>query len=480
MLNPLKAALLALPLLTACASLGLEERRQPNFILIFVDDMGYGDLGCFGSEKNRTPALDRLADEGMRLTDFYVASSVCTPSRAALMTGCYPQRVGLHEDQNELCVLFPGAKKGINSRELTIAESLKDAGYATACFGKWHLGDQLEFLPTRHGFDEYYGIPYSNDMVARTGPGRPPLPLMRGEFVIEAPADQDLLTKRYTEESVRFIREHADEPFFLYLPHAMVHLPLHASDEFRGKSANGIYGDAVEEIDASTGAIVATLEELGLAEDTVILFTSDNGSNGGNGGSNGPLRGRKGQTWEGGQRVPCIAWWPGHIQAGTECAELTAAFDVYPTFAALAGAESPSMDGRDLAPLLFSEEDAESPHEAFYYYQMDQLQAVRSGRWKLHLPLADKQRNWGKSEGAVKAQLFDLVAEIQEETNVIAEHPEVAARLSALAEAAREELGDGDRVGAGQLEAGWVDSPDVRRVRFDLPSAPPATSRLPE
>jgi len=287
---------------------------------------------------------------------------------------------------------------------------------------------------------------------------------MRDELVIEAPTDQDLLTKRYTEESVRFIREHADEPFFLYLPHAMVHLPLHASDEFRGKSANGIYGDAVEEIDASTGAIVATLEELGLAEDTVILFTSDNGSTGNNGGSNGPLRGRKGQTWEGGQRVPCIVWWPGHIQAGAECAELTAAFDVYPTFAALAGAESPEMDGRDLAPLLFSKEGAESPHEAFYYYQMDQLHAVRSGRWKLHLPLADKQRNWGKSEGAVPAQLFDLVAEISEQTDVSAQHPEVVARLTALAEEARETLGDDDRTGTEQLEAGWVASPDVRRL----------------
>ena len=465
MIKPLKAVLLALPLLAACATLELEERRKPNFILIFVDDMGYGDLGCFGSEKNRTPALDRLADEGMRLTDFYVASSVCTPSRAALMTGCYPQRVGLHQDENELCVLFPGAKKGINSRELTLAESLKDAGYATACIGKWHLGDQLEFLPTRHGFDEYFGIPYSNDMVARTGPGRPPLPLMRDEIVIEAPIDQDLLTKRYTEESVQFIRAHADEPFFLYLPHAMVHLPLHASDEFRGQSANGIYGDAVEEIDASTGAIVAALEELGLAEDTVILFTSDNGSRGDNGGSNGPLRGRKGQTWDGGQRVPCIAWWPGKIPAGTQTAELTAAFDVYPTFAALAGAVSPHMDGRDLSPLLFSEVGATSPHEVFYFYQMDQLQAVRSGRWKLHLALNDKQRNWGKSEGPVPAQLFDLAAEISEETDVSSEHPEVVARLTALAEEARESLGDDGRKGSEQLEAGWVESPDVRRLQ---------------
>jgi len=460
----LKRLSLAALLLYGCAALGAEERSQPNFILIFVDDMGYGDLGCFGSEKNRTPHLDALAAEGMRLTDFYVASSVCTPSRAALMTGNYPQRVGLHLDERDLCVLFPGGRKGLHADELTLAESLKEVGYATACVGKWHLGDQLEFLPTRHGFDEYYGIPYSNDMVARTGPGRPPLPLMRDEVVIEAPADQDLLTKRYTEESVRFIREHADEPFFLYLPHAMVHLPLHASDEFRGKSANGIYGDAVEEIDASTGALVAVLRELGIDDNTLILFTSDNGSNGGNGGSNGPLRGRKGQTWEGGQRVPCIAWWPGKVPAGTDCNELTAAFDLFPTFAGLAGSRSPEMDGRDIGDLLRGEAGASSPHDVFYYYQMNQLQAVRSGRWKLHLPLADKRRNWGKSEGAAPTQLFDLVAEISERTDVSAEHPEVVARLTRLAEGARQELGDMDLAGSAQREAGWVDDPDVRRM----------------
>ena len=464
MLQTLKWFSLGALLLSACAGLGLRERRSPNFILIYVDDMGYGDIGCFGSEKNRTPHLDALAAEGMRLKDFYVASSVCTPSRAALMTGNYPQRVGLHLDERDLCVLFPGARKGINPDELTLAESLKEAGYATACVGKWHLGDQLEFLPTRHGFDEYFGIPYSNDMMAHTGPGRPPLPLMRGEVVIEAPANQDLLTKRYTEESVRFIREHADEPFFLSPPPPMVPLPLHASDEFRGKSANGIYGDAVEEIDASTGVIVATLRELGIDDDTLILFTSDNGSRGRNGGSNGPLRGHKGQTWEGGQRVPCIAWWPGQIPAGTECSELTAAFDLFPTFAGLAGARSPEMDGRDIIGLLRGEAGATSPHEVFCYYQMNQLQAVRSGRWKLHLPLSDKRRNWGKSEGEVSLQLFDLVAEVSEKTDVSGDHPEVVARLTALADEARQTLGDMDRAGTGQREAGWVDTPDVRRM----------------
>ena len=464
MSQSLKCLSLVTLLLSACAVLGLEERRKPNFILVYIDDMGYGDLGCFGSEVNRTPHLDAMAAEGMRLTDFYVASSVCTPSRAALMTGNYPQRVGLHLDERELCVLFPGGRKGINPDELTLAESLKEAGYATACVGKWHLGDQLEFLPTRHGFDEYYGIPYSNDMIARTGPGRPPLPLMRDEVVIEAPAVQDTLTKRFTEESVRFIREHADEPFFLYIPHAMVHLPLHASDEFRDKSANGIYGDAVEELDASMGAIIATLREEGIAEDTMIVFTSDNGSRGDNGGSNGPLRGRKGQTWEGGQRVPCIAWWPGEIPAGSVCGELTAAFDLFPTFANIAGARSPEMDGRDIGALLRDEADATSPHEVFYYYQMNQLQAVRSGRWKLHLSLADKRRNWGKSEGPAPLQLFDLKAEISEETDVSKEHPEVVARLTALAEEARAALGDIDRAGAEQREAGWVDEPDVRRM----------------
>ncbi|MCH2102667.1 MAG: sulfatase [Planctomycetes bacterium] len=464
MSKSLKCLCLASLLITACAGLGLESPRKPNFILVYIDDMGYGDLGCFGSEVNRTPHLDALAAEGMRLTDFYVASSVCTPSRAALMTGNYPQRVGLHLDERELCVLFPGGKKGIHPDELTLAESLKEAGYATACVGKWHLGDQLEFLPTRHGFDEYYGIPYSNDMVARTGPGRPPLPLMRDEVVIEAPAVQDTLTKRFTEESLRFIREHADEPFFLYIPHAMVHVPLHASDEFRDQSQNGRYGDAVEELDASMGAIVAALREEGIAEDTVIVFTSDNGARGDNGGSNGSLRGRKGQTWDGGQRVPCIAWWPREIPAGSICDELTVAFDLFPTFAKLAGARAPEMDGRDISALLRGEAGATSPHEAFYFYQMNQLQAVRSGRWKLHLSLADKRRNWGKSEGPAPLQLFDLGVEVSEETDVSEAHPEVVARLTALAEEARATLGDIDRAGSEQREAGWVDEPDVRRM----------------
>ena len=244
----------------------------------------------------------------------------------------------------------------------------------------------------------------------------------------------------------------------------MVHLPLHASDDFRGKSANGIYGDAVEEIDASTGELVATLRELGLAEDTLIIFTSDNGSRGDRGGSNGPLRGRKGQTWEGGQRVPCIAWWPGRVPAGADCSELAVAFDLFPTFAALAGAEAPEMDGRDIGALLFGGEDSTSPHEAFFYYQMNQLQAVRSGRWKLHLPLADKRRNWGKSQGKVPAQLFDLVAEVSEKTDVSADHPEIVVRLTALAQDARRELGDMDLAGSAQRAAGWVTEPDVRRL----------------
>ena len=428
--------------------------RKPNFIVIFIDDMGYGDIGPFGSKKNRTPQLDRMAAEGMRFTSFYVTSGVCTPSRSSLMTGCYPRRVNLHVNHRNLCVLFAADRKGLNPNEHTIADILKTRGYATTCIGKWHLGDQGEFLPTRQGFDSYFGIPYSNDMGRR-----PPLPLMRNETVIEAPVKQPTLTKRYTEEALKFIKANKDKPFFIYLPHTMVHLPLHASANFKGKSANGIYGDAVEELDWSTGQIIKTLKDLGIDDNTLIIFTSDNGSTGRHGGSNAPLRGRKGTTWEGGMRVPCVMRWPGKVPAGKTCRELTSTIDVLPTLAKLAGATAPKdriIDGRDIWPLMSGATDAKSPHEAFYFYQMDQLQAVRSGKWKLFVPMESKKRNWGKPEGKMPTMLFDLEADVAEATDVAARYPEVVKRLTALADKARADLGDVNRKGKNQRPAGWV------------------------
>jgi len=436
--------------------------RPPNFIIIFCDDLGYGDLGCFGSEKHRTPNIDRMAEEGIRFTSFYVTSGVCTPSRSSLMTGCYPRRVNMHQDSEGLCVLFPSGKRGLNPDEITIAEILKEQGYATACVGKWHLGDQPQFLPTRQGFDYYYGIPYSNDMGGREGTKRPPLPLLRNEKVIEAPANQNTLTKRYTEQAIKFITANKDKPFFIYLPHTMPHNPVHSSEKFRGKSANKGYGDSVEEIDWSTGEILTALAKLGIDDRTLVVFTSDNGASNRFGGGNGPLRGHKGSTWEGGMREPCVMRWPGKIPTDKTCDELSSTMDLLPTFARLAGTKPPRdrvIDGKDIWPLMAGRKGAKSPHEAFYYYQMDQLQAVRSGRWKLHLPMKMKKRNWGKGIPNTPLQLYDLKADIGETNNVAAEHPDVVKRLLTLAERAREDLGDVNRKGKGQRPAGWVKSP---------------------
>jgi arylsulfatase A len=447
------------------ASAGSGRRRpggKPNFIIIFCDDLGYGDLGCFGSKVHRTPNLDQMAAEGMKFTSFYVSSGVCSPSRASLMTGCYPRRVNMHQDSHGKCVLFPVDGKGLNPNEITIAEILKQRGYVTCCIGKWHLGDQPEFLPTRQGFDHYFGIPYSNDMGARQRSENPPLPLLRDEEVIEAPAVQDTLTKRYTEEAVEFIRKNKDRPFFLYLPHTMVHNPLNPGEKFRGKSANGLYGDAVEEIDASTGQILKTLKGLGLDRNTLVFFTSDNGASGSYGGSNAPLRGHKGTTWEGGMREPAIMWWPRHIPAGRTCDEMAITMDLLPTFTALAGAKLPTgrtIDGKNIWSLMSGRRGAKSPHEAFYYYQIDQLQAVRSGRWKLHLPLRPKKRHWGDPIPDAPLALYDLENDIEEKNNVAEGHPNVVKRLLALAEKARSDLGDVDRQGTGQRPAGRVVSP---------------------
>ena len=436
--------------------------NKPNFIIIFCDDLGYGDIGCFGSTKNRTPNIDRMAAEGMSFTNFYVTSSVCTPSRSSLMTGCYPRRVNMHQDSNNLCVLFPVGKKGLNPNEITIAEVLKARGYATACIGKWHLGDQPEFLPTSQGFDYYYGIPYSNDMGARKKSNRPPLPLLQNEKVIEAPADQNTLTKRYTQEVLKFITTNKDNPFFVYLPHTMPHLPLHTSESFRGRSPHGQYADVVEEIDWSVGQIIQALSRLEIDDKTLIVFTSDNGATGGKGRSNAPLRGNKGTTWEGGMREPCVMRWPGKIPAGKTCDELASTLDLMPTLARLAGTKAPTdriIDGKHIWSLMAGKKDAKSPHKAFYYYQMDQLQAVRSGKWKLHLSLKMKKRNWGKGLPNTPLQLYDLEADIGEKNDIADGHPQVVQRLLALAEKARRDLGDVGRKGAGQRPAGWVATP---------------------
>lgn len=429
------AAVAALPNWLLAAGQEADASRPPNFVIVFADDLGYGDLGCFGAPRIKTPNLDRMAAEGVRLTDFYSAAPVCTPSRASLMTGCYPLRVGMP------AVVYPSSRTGIADSEVTVAELLKTRGYATACVGKWHLGWQKKFLPTRHGFDEYFGIPYSNDMK--------PSPLIRGEETVEEPAEQDTLTQRYTEESIRFITASKDKPFFLYLAHNMPHVPLHAGEKFRGRSAEGLYGDVIEELDWSVGQVLDTLGRLRLDGRTLVLFTSDNGpwlTMGKRGGTARPLRGGKGACYEGGMREPCIARWVGHVPAGTVCKEVATTMDILPTLAGLAGAKPPAdrtIDGRDISPLLAGANDARSPHEAFFYYCAGRLDAVRSGSWKLVYPFPDfygRAAQSGTASGA--PALYDLETDIGETRDVAADHPEEVKRLTALVEKCREDLGD--------------------------------------
>lgn len=454
-------SLYLMALLPACES---TEALKPNFILIYCDDLGYGDLGCFGSTVHRTPNIDRMAEEGMRFTDFYVTSGVCTPSRASLLTGCYPRRVEMHvnarpEGSIGRQVLFPKAQKGLNPDEVTIAEILQHEGYVTACIGKWHLGDQQVFLPTRQGFDYYYGIPYSNDMDRDFCP----LPLMRDEEVIEAPVDQFTITQRYTEEVLRFIKDHKNNSFFIYLPHAMVHNPVHAGKSFQGKSANGGYGDATEEVDWSTGRILDCIRENGLAENTLVIFTSDNGAAERWGGSNLPLSGWKGSTMEGGMRVPAIFWWPGNVPAGSTCNALSSTLDVLPTFSKMAGGSLPAdriIDGHDIKSLITGRQK-ESPYDAFYYYQLEQLQAVRSGEWKLFLQLDSNYQNIhrGTWRPGYPLRLFNLDDDVAETENLAEQHPEVVRELLNLAEVAREDLGDLHKPGRNIRPAGLVEDP---------------------
>jgi arylsulfatase A len=415
------------------ADTGRCAERPPNFVVILIDDMGYGDIGPYGSKLNRTPCLDRMAAEGMKLTSFY-AAPVCTPSRAQMMTGCYAKRVSLPN------VIGPMAPIGISPSERTVAELLKQRGYATMCVGKWHLGDQPEFLPTRHGFDHYLGLPYSNDMgrKPRTQDRRPPLPLVRDLEVIEAPARQDQLVARYTEEAVKFISANKERPFFLYLPHTAVHVPIHPGKAFAGHSHNGRYGDWVEEVDWSAGQVLDALRRLKIDGRTLVLFTSDNGpwlTQGSDGGVAGPLRGGKTTTWEGGVREPTIAWWPGKIAAGSACDAMMSEMDVLPTLVHLAGGTVPTervIDGRDIWPQL-SGQSRQSPHEALFYFRSDHLDAVRSGPWKLTIvDRGERGVNAPRKAARKKAftpLLYDLDHDIGETTDVAAAHPDVVARL---------------------------------------------------
>lgn len=441
---------------------------KPNVVLFFVDNFGNGDLGCFGSKLHRTPNIDRMAAEGTRFTSFYVASGVCTPSRAALLTGCYPRRVNLHVSDTNSSVLRPVSPKGLNPEEVTIAEVLKRAGYATACIGKWHLGDQPQFLPTRQGFDAFFGIPYSDDMTKNVRPKIwPELPLLRGEKVIEAPVDRNLLVKRCTEEAIAFIERHRDRPFFVYLPHTMPGSTPHpfSSPAFRGKSKNGDYGDCVEELDWSTGQILRALARLGLDERTLVIWTSDNGAVRRNPpqGSSAPYRGFGYDTSEGAMRVPCVMRWPGKIPAGRVNDEVASTIDLLPTLAKLAGAAlgPQPIDGHDISSLVLGTPGAKSPWDeaGFCYYRMERLQAVRAGPWKLYLPLDAKTVSVGRKTAPGKPQLYDVRHDLHEDREVSAEHPDVVKRLLALAERTRAEIGDVDRPGRGQRPAGWVKNP---------------------
>ena len=423
--------------------------------MIFCDDLGYGDVGCFGSTRIKTPNVDRLAKEGMKLTSFYSTAPVCTPSRSSLMTSCYPRRINMHQNERGGWVLFPGNSRGLSADEATLPEILKSAGYATACIGKWHLGDQPEFLPTRHGFDSYFGIPYSNDMGmhAFKRSKYPPLPLLRDEKVIEKEPDQSQITKRYTEEAIKFVEANKDKPFFLYWPHTFPHWPFYASKEFLRGADKATILHTIEEIDWSVGELMKALKRLGLDDNTLVIFTSDNGGALHHKASNGPLRGGKGMAWEGGMRVPCVARWPGKIPAGSKCEDLCTTMDLLPTFAKLAGAEvskDRKLDGHDIAELLTGMEDAKTPYNVFNYYRVAQLCAVRSGDWKLHVAHAG-----GPRADSLPA-LYNLRTDLGETKNVAKDHPEIVKKLAALAEQARAELGDGRKAGNGQRPAGHV------------------------
>jgi arylsulfatase A-like enzyme len=448
-----------------------EPKRGPNVVIIFTDDQGYGDVGCFGAKGFSTPNLDRLAAEGIRFTDFYVAQAVCSSSRVALLTGCYPNRLGITG------ALVPRNTHGIHDEETTLGEICKSRGYATAAIGKWHLGHHPQFLPPRHGFDEYLGLPYSNDMWPKhpeAGRDFPDLPLIDGAKVVALNPDQSQLTTLYTDRAVQFIDRHHAEPFLLYVAHTMPHVPLFVSSKHQGKSRAGLYGDVIEEIDWSVGQILAALDRHQLAGNTLVIFTCDNGpwlTYGNHGGSAGPLREGKGTTFDGGVRVPFIARFPGRIPAGAVCKEPAMTIDLLPTIGNLIGAPLPvrPIDGLDIFDLLTAKPGAKSPHEVFYFYWLTRLDAVRAGKWKLHLPhdyrTPDPKGGDGRPGKLIKREiglsLFDLENDVGESTNVAPQNPEVVRKLLAYVERAREDLGDAavNRAGKNLREPGRLAEP---------------------
>ncbi len=437
------------------------DAARPNVVVIFCDDLGYGDLACFGHPTIRTPNLDRMADEGQKWTNFYVAASVCTPSRAGLMTGRLPIRTGMCSDRRR--VLFPDSAGGLPPEELTLAEVLCGVGYTTGCIGKWHLGHLPKYLPTNQGFDSYFGIPYSNDMdrVADSPKGRAAfwdpkieywnVPLLRNEQVVERPADQNTITKRYAEEAVRFIEANRQGPFFLYLAHSMPHVPLFASAAFEGQSRRGLYGDVIEEIDWSVGRVLDTLRELDLDQRTLVAFTSDNGPwliFDQHGGSAGLLREGKGSTWEGGMREPTLFWWPGTIPPGV-VRDTGSTLDLLPTCAKLAGAKLPDdlvLDGLDISPALLG--TGASPRDVMFYYRGVQLYAVRKGPFKAHF-ITRPAYGRDKAEKHDPPVLYHLGHDPSEKYNVAEKHPDVVAEIRKLAEAHKAAMEPGER----QLEA---------------------------
>jgi len=465
-------------------------RTLPNIVIILTDDQGYADVGVFGAKGFQTPNLDRLASQGCTFRNFHDAQPVCSASRCGLLTGCYPNRLGIHG------ALGPRSKVGISSKEMTLAQLVKQRGYATAIFGKWHLGDSEQFLPLQHGFDEYFGLPYSNDMwpfhpefvnlrgtpAARTQ-GFPELVMFEGNNIVIPQItheDQNQLTTWYTEHAVKFIEKNRDHPFFLYVAHNMPHVPLHVSDKFRGKTRRGLYGDVIEEIDWSVGQIMTALKQANLEQNTWVIYTSDNGpwlSYGDHAGSAFPLREGKGTCWEGGTRVPCIMRFPGKIPAGSESKQMLMTVDLFPTIANLIGASLPDLpiDGRDVWPVISHQHGAKNPHRSYwFYYEVNQLQSVVTGdgRWKLQLPhtyrtLAGSPGGIGgkpvpyKQRKIEKAELYDLVNDISEEIDISAKHPNIVQKLESEAEAARAELGDSltKRTGKGLREPGRIAEP---------------------
>jgi arylsulfatase A-like enzyme len=470
-MNPTKTIAFATFLLTGLTSTNNIQAKNakngPNFIVILTDDMGYGDLSCYGATQYQTPNLDRLASQGMRFTNFYAVQAVCSASRAGILSGCYPNRLGISG------ALFPAAEIGLNPKEEIIPEVLKKQHYKTAAIGKWHLGDAKQFLPLQQGFDQYLGLPYSNDMWPVNYDGTPVtpenhqrpgdyplLPLIRdNEKIREIRNLDDMaeLTTLYTEEAVKFIRENKDQPFFLYMAHSMPHVPIAASGKFKGKSSQGLYGDVLMEIDWSVGQVLKTLEEIGQVDNTLVIFTSDNGpwiNYGNHAGSTGGLREGKGTSFEGGQREPCLMWWPGMIPAGTICNKLSCTIDILPTLAEITNSPLPEkkIDGVSILSLLKGTPDANPRDHLYYYYKENSLEAVRKGNWKLVFP-----HNIRSYEGSMPGQdgypgkikqidfqlaLYDLRRDPGERYDVKNQYPEIMKELSKLADTAREDLGD--------------------------------------